>query len=98
MTIDNDLTVKNIKQLYQRDRFNFIDGMNAELISEAAFTRPMVSLIVTHPSINEMGKSLDLYKSLASFMFESGVNKFPEYDFAIINALEINLVSEKFQL
>jgi hypothetical protein len=97
-SIDDDLTVKNIKQLFQRGRFNFIDGMNAELITKAEFTRPLVSLVINHPSINEMAKSLELYLNLAKFMFEAGVNKFPEYDFAIINALEVKEVSENFQL
>jgi len=75
-----------------------IDGMNAEIITKDDFSKPLVSLVINHPSINEMGNSLDLYKNLAKFMYEAGVNKFPEYNFAIINALEIKEVSEYFQL
>ena len=97
-SIDDEQTVKNIKELFQRGRFNFIDGMNAELITNIEFTRPLVSLIINHPTINEMTQNLDLYMNLTKFLFEAGVNKFPEYDFAIINALEVKEVSENFQL
>lgn len=97
-SIDDELTVKNINSLFTRGRFNFIDGMNADKILEGKFDKPIVSIIVNHVSINEIGKNIELYKNLAKLIFESGVNKFPEYDFAIINALEIKEVSENFQL
>lgn len=45
-----------------------------------------------------MGKSIDLYKNLATLVFEAGVNQYPEYDFAIINALEMKEVAKNFQL
>jgi hypothetical protein len=72
--------------------------MNGWKITEGKFEKPIVSIIVNHVSINEIGKNIQLYKNLAKLMFESGVNKFPEYDFAIINALEIKEIASNFQL
>ena len=97
-SIDDELTVQNINNLFVKGRFNLIDGMNGWKITEGKFEKPIVSIIVNHVSINEIGKNIQLYKNLAKLMFESGVNKFPEYDFAIINALEIKEVSSNFQL
>lgn len=97
-SIDDELTAQNINSLFVKGRFNFIDGMNGWKITEGKFEKPIVSIIVNHVSVNEIGKNIQLYKNLAKLMFESGVNKFPEYDFAIINALEIKEIASNFQL
>jgi len=49
-------------------------------------------------SVDEVGKNLELYQNFASILFESGVNQFPEYEFAIINALEVKEVTWIFQI
>jgi hypothetical protein len=97
-SIDDELTVQNINKLFVKGRFNFIDGMNGWKITEGNFEKPIVSIIVNHVSINEIGKNIQLYKNLAKLIFDSGVNKFTEYEFAIINALEVKEVSSNFQL
>ncbi len=57
-SIDDELTVRNINSLFSRDRFRFIDGMNADVILESQFEKPIVSIIVNHVSINEIGKNI----------------------------------------
>ncbi len=41
---------------------------------------------------------MELYQNLSSLLFESGANHYHEYDFAIINALEVKEVSNNLQL
>ena len=67
--------------------------MNGQKISKGEIEKPLVSIIVNHVSVNEVGKNLELNQNFASILFESGVNQFPEYEFAIINALEVKEVT-----
>jgi hypothetical protein len=67
--------------------------MNGLKISKGEIEKPLVSVIVNHVSVDEVGKNLELYQNFASILFESGVNQFPEYEFAIINALEVKEVT-----
>lgn len=68
--------------------------MNVELYSE--FSRPIVGIVSNHPSVDDLGKNGGFYKVLAKFLFDGGVQKHHEYDYAIINALEIKDVAHDF--
>ena len=47
----------------------------------------------------EIGSSnLKTYQALAKFLFEAGVSKYPEYNFAIINAIDLKNLALDFQL
>lgn len=92
-SIDHALTVQSINDIFTRSPFKFIDGMNGQKIYKGEIEKPLVSIIVNHVSVDEVGKNLELYQNFASILFESGVNQFPEYEFAIINALEVKEVT-----
>lgn len=96
-SINDELTVKNIKNIFKRDRFDILDSLNADQFPLSE--RPTVAIVVNHPSVNEMGdKNLKTYQSLAKFLYEAGVSKHAEYNFAIINALELKQIASDFQL
>jgi hypothetical protein len=70
--------------------------MNVELFT--SFQRSIVSIVTNHPSVDDLSKNVPFYKTLARFLYQGGLSRHPEYDFAIINALEIRDVAADFQL
>jgi hypothetical protein len=95
ITIDEAQTEKNLRQAL-RSRLDFLDVMNVELFSN--FERSIVAIVTNHPSVDDLSKNVPFYKALAKFLYEGGLSRHPQYDYAIINALEIADVALDFQL
>lgn len=70
--------------------------MNVDLYTD--FERPIVTIFSNHGSIEDLGKNKDFYTLIARFLYEGGVSKHPEFQFAIINAQEIRDVALDFQV
>lgn len=68
--------------------------MNVEFYSN--FERPIVGIVTTHPSVDDLSKNIPFYRTLARFLYEGGLKKHPQYDFAIINALEVTDIQNDF--
>jgi hypothetical protein len=96
LTIDEERTERNLRQALRSSKLDFIDAMNVELYS--TFDRSIIAIVTNHPSVDDLSKNLPFYKALAKFLHEGGLSKHPEYDFAIVNALEIKDVAHDFQL
>jgi hypothetical protein len=96
LTIDEERTERNLRQALRSSRLDFIDAMNVELYS--SFDRKIVALVTNHPSVDDLSRNVPFYKALAKFLYEGGLTKHSEYDYAIINALEIKDVAHDFQL
>ena len=77
-------------------KIDYLDVMNVELFS--SFERPIVGIVSTHASIDDLSKNIPFYKVLAKFLYDGGVSKHPDFDYAIINGLEITDVANDFQL
>jgi hypothetical protein len=87
LTIDQDQTEKDLKQALRSGHLDFIDAMNVEFYS--TFERPIVAIVTTHASVDDLSKNIPFYRTLARFLHEGGLKKHPQYDYAIINALEV---------
>jgi len=85
--IDDRETENNLKKAFRRCRIDFIDSLNLEYYSD--FSRPLVAIITNHPSVDDIAKNAEFYKALVKFLFEGGLMKHGDYNYAIINALEI---------
>jgi hypothetical protein len=96
LTIDEERTERNLRHALRSSKLDFIDAMNMELYSN--FDRPLVGIVTNHASVDDLSKNLPFYKALAKFLYEGGLSKHPEFDYAIINALEIKDVAHDFQL
>jgi hypothetical protein len=70
--------------------------MNINLYDK--FERSIVSIITTHPSADDLSRNSAFYKALAKFLYDGGLLKHPEYDYAIINANQITSLEHDFQL
>lgn len=70
--------------------------MNVEFYS--SFERPIVAIVTTHASVDDLSKNIPFYRTLARFLYEGGLKKYPQFDFAIINALEVTDIQTDFQL
>lgn len=95
-TIDEDATIENIKKLFKSQRIDFVDRWNVDLYSD--FERPIVTIFTNHPSVEDLEKNQELYTVLAKFLYEGGVKKHPEFQFAITNTLDIVDVALDFQV
>ncbi len=96
ITIDDFSFERNLKNALRGSRLDFIDALNVELY--ASFDRSIVSIVTNHPSVDDLSRNIPFFKALAKFLYEGGLSKHREYDFAIVNALEIKDVSLDFQL
>lgn len=98
LTIDEELTEKNIRKALRSGKLDFIDVMNVELFS--SFEKSIVAIITTHPSVDDLSRpgNIDFFKLMAKFLYQGGAQKFSEFDYAIINGLEILDVAHDFQL
>jgi hypothetical protein len=96
VTIDEDQTENNLRHALRSSKLDFIDAMNVELYS--TFDRGIIGIVTNHPSVDDLSKNKPFYKALAKFLYEGGLSKHPEFDYAIINALEIRDVAHDFQL
>jgi hypothetical protein len=63
----------------------------------ASFERPIVAIATTHPSVHDIEKNQDFYKVIVKFIYEGGYKNHPEYDFVILNAIDIKDVSYDLQ-
>lgn len=81
-----------------RNKIDFIDATNVELYAD--FQRPIVALVTNHPSVDDLSRNQDFFKLLASFLNQGGLKKFAadQFDYAIINALEVKDIAYDFQL
>jgi len=97
-TIDEEKTEINIRKALRSGKIDYIDVMNVELFS--SFERSIVALITTHPSVDDLSRpaNIEFFQLIAKFLYQGGLSKFSEYDFAIINGLEIVDVVNDFQL
>jgi thiol-disulfide isomerase/thioredoxin len=95
-TIDEDATVENIKKMFKSQRIDFVDRWNVDLYSD--FARPIVTIFTNHPSVEDLEKNQQFYTVLAKFLYEGGVKKHPEFQFAITNTLDIVDVALDFQV
>ena len=94
--IDEVQTEKNLRLALRSSHIDFIDVMNVEFYSK--FERPIIAIVTNHPSVDDLSKNQPFFKALAQFLYEGGLSKHPEFDYAIINALEIRDISHDFQL
>ena len=82
-TIDEEATAENIKKMFKSQRIDFVDRWNVDLYSD--FERPIVTIFTNHPSVEDLEKNQEFYTVLAKFLYEGGVKKHPEFQFAITN-------------
>lgn len=94
--IDDIETEKQMKKTLRNSRIDFIDNMNINLYDN--FERSIVSIVTTHPSADDISRNQAFYKALAKFLYDGGLLKHPEYDYAIINANQITSLEHDFQL
>jgi hypothetical protein len=57
-----------------------------------------VAIFTNHPSAGDIEKNQKLYAGIAKQIYEGGVKKHPEFQFAIINAIDIREVAHTFQV
>lgn len=98
IVIDDEKTENNIRKALRSGKIDYIDVTNVELFS--SFERSIVALITTHPSVDDLSRpsNIEFFQLIAKFLYQGGLSKFSEYDFAIINGLEIRDVANDFQL
>lgn len=94
--INEEQTEKNLRKALKSGKIDFVDVMNVELYS--SFERNLVAIVTNHASVDDLSKNIPFYKALAKFLYEGGLKNYPEYDFAILNGLEIRDVAHDFQL
>lgn len=96
--IDEEKTEINIRKALRSGKIDYIDVANVDLFS--SFERSIVAIITTHPSVDDLSRSsnIEFFQLIAKFLYQGGLSKFSEYDFAIINGLEIRDVANDFQL
>lgn len=93
-TVDEEATELSLRKALRSGQLDFIDVMNVELYSD--FQRPIVAIVTNHASVDDLSKNGPFFKVLAKFLYEGGLKKHHEFDYAIINALEIKDVAHDF--
>ena len=96
LTIDVERTEQIMRKALRSGKLDFIDALNVELY--AAFDRSIVAIVTNHPSVDDLSRNVPFYKALAKFLYEGGLRRHTEFDYAIINSLEIRDVASDFQL
>jgi hypothetical protein len=91
VTIDEETTVNNIRKMCKAIRLDYIDKYN--MADYANFDRPIVAVFSNDKTLEDLEKNQGLYKSLAKALYNGGVRKYPDYQFAIINALDLKHVA-----
>lgn len=59
------------------------------------FKKPVVAIYTTHSSIEYPNKNKEFYKMLLKSLYEGGYKHYPEYDYAIINGIDITDVGKE---
>lgn len=79
-----------------KSNVDYLDLENINLYSR--FEKPIVGIVSTHPTIHTIEKNYPFYKVMLKMLYQGGFEKNPEYEYAIINGLEIYDVVHDLQL
>ena len=64
----------------------------------SSFTKPIVGIVSTHPSIFYPVRNMAFYQHLFKSLYDGGYSAYPEYDYVLLNGLEIKDVVYDLQL
>ena len=64
----------------------------------AGFSRPIVGIASTHPTVQNVEKHRDFYKVIMKFLNEGGLKNHPEFDYVLMNVLDIKDVADDLQM
>lgn len=86
ITNNIEKTLANLGNALKSD-VDYLDSENINLY--ASFQKPIVGIVSTHHTIHNIEKNYPFYKVILKMLFQGGYEKNPEYEYAIINGLEI---------
>ncbi len=71
LTIDEEATYSNIKDMFKASRLDFLDTWNYDFYN--SFEKPIVALFTNHPSVEDLGGNKEFYSQLARILYKGGV-------------------------
>ena len=79
-----------------RAKVDYLDTENIGLY--AAFKKPIVAIVVTHPTISNIERNKQFYAVVVKFIYQGGFTNHPDMDYVILSGIDIKDVVYDFQL
>eukprot|EP00347_Sterkiella_histriomuscorum_P000738 403374694 len=95
VTHDVEETNRNVRNAL-KSNVDYLDLENINLYT--GFEKPIVAIVSTHQTIHNIEKNYPFYKVILKFLSQGGYEQNPNYEYAILNGLEIQDVVLELQL